>query len=144
MKASVGGISRGSRGLVAIVAVAVLFASSVGCVAKKNTSKPGITLSGPGPEILGGGLLVVGGAYIAYEVGTQKDQFNLQQTITALGVGVAILGAVLIGHGIYRLTRPAPAAPPPGALGLSGAPTSPTGLRSPFAPRPRAATLAFP
>jgi hypothetical protein len=101
------------RGLALLVAVAMGAAPMTACTAQRGSgSSSTIKISGPGPEIAVGALMIVGGVALARDAGTGEDQYNLQQTVFLIGVGVAVVGAVLVGHGVYRLTRPAPQQPP--------------------------------
>ncbi|MCE9573693.1 MAG: hypothetical protein K8W52_11100 [Deltaproteobacteria bacterium] len=110
----------------ALVALALVATTTTGCVAKKSTNRPGLTISGPGPEIVAGGIMVAGGIWLIHDDDRKDTQgpINLTGLETVIGLGVALVGAVMIGHGIFRLTRPAPAPAPMGPpMGGPGAQT---------------------
>ncbi len=116
---------RRRRVIAATVALA-LAATSTACVAKKSTKSPGLTISGPGPEIVVGGLMIAGGVWLVHDDDRKDTQgpIDLTGLETVIGLGVAVIGVVLVGHGIFRLTRPAPAPAPMGPP-MGGPPGSP-------------------
>ena len=92
------------RRALAVALVAAVAVSQSGCTATKNKgSGGGIRLSGPGPEIAGGALVTAAGVGVMYRVGAGEDQFNAQQTLFVLGLGLAAVGVGIMAHGIYRL-----------------------------------------
>jgi hypothetical protein len=119
-------LSTARRAIAATVAIALV--ATTGCVAKKSTNHAGLTISGPGPEIAVGGLLVLGGAWLIHDDDRKTSQgpIDLTGLETLIGIGVALVGLVSIGHGIYRLTvgapAPAPMGPPMGGPPMGGPP----------------------
>jgi hypothetical protein len=103
-----------ASGRAALISAVMISAGGGGCAAKQTGSSGNTyTLSGPGPEIVGGGLLIVGGVAVARSAGEGDDHYNTASTVFAIGVGIAVIGAIVLGHGVYRLANPPPAATPP-------------------------------
>jgi hypothetical protein len=84
------------------VAVALVVALS-GCMAQQQGGK--VKLGGPGPTIVVGGALALGGGALVYAVQSDdENKFNADGLLTGLGVVMIAVGVGAIAYGIYQLS----------------------------------------